>query len=122
MLFSRAMLILFAAIALFFALFSPGYLVTIGAVATGGTAQILPPLLGMFFWPRSTKEGCIAGLLGGLITVVVTQFTPGFVNPLGIFSGVWGLLVNSILFVVVSLATKPPPMDSIRAFHKALQS
>lgn len=121
-LFGKIMLIVFAAIALFFALFSPGYLVTIGAVATGGTAQILPPLLGMFFWPRSTKEGCIAGLLGGLITVVVTQFTPGFVNPLGIFSGVWGLLVNSILFVVVSLATKPLPIEAVKAFHKALQS
>ncbi|MGQ9759451.1 MAG: sodium:solute symporter family protein [Candidatus Methanomethylicaceae archaeon] len=120
--FGKIMLLVFAGIALVSTFLFPGYLVTIGAIALGGTLQLLPPILGIFFWKRSTKYGCAAGLIGGIIAVIVTNFVPGFISPLGLLAGVWGLLVNFILFVLVSIMTEPPPKEIIETYRSIVQS
>ncbi|MCD6324637.1 MAG: sodium:solute symporter family protein [Desulfurococcales archaeon] len=100
--------------AYFMALQSPAYIAYIGAVATSGTAQFLPILAGALFWRRATKEGALAGLLGGIaMTVYMQFFPPPQLKALGIFSGWWGLLVNVPLFVVVSLLTKPHDLEKV---------
>ena len=63
------------------------------------------PLIGMFIWKRATAAGCSAGILAMLISAIYFYF----INPnfLGLFSGIWSLLCGAVVFVTVSLFTKP---------------
>lgn len=88
-------------------------IVMVTLFAFDGLTQLLPILLGALYWSRASKEGALVGFSAGLIiTPVLTfgvvslptaapNFTPGF----------YGLIVNTILFVGVSLATDPVPSD-----------
>ena len=69
-------------------------------------AMILPCTIGGLFWKRGTKEGAIAGTVGGVI--ITTLFTFFVTPPLGFSALLWGLAVNIVLYVGVSLATKLP--------------
>ncbi len=104
----RLAIVIALGVAYLFALQSPEYIAYIGAVATSGTAQFLPILAGLLFWKRATREGALAGLIGGsLMTIYMQFFPPPAFKALGIFSGWWGLLVNVPLFIIISLLTKP---------------
>ena len=88
----------------------PGALVTIGLVALAGTAQIMVPTVGALFWRRSTTAGAIAGLAVGIISLCL--FTFGVITPPGPFAlsgggNLLSLILNVIVFVIVSLVSKP---------------
>lgn len=68
--------------------------------------MILPCSIGGLFWRRGTKEGAIIGTVAG--TIVTAIFTFVVTPPLGFSALVWGLLINTILYIVVSLCTKVP--------------
>lgn len=68
--------------------------------------MIMPATIGGLFWKRGTKEGAIAGTLGGVIVVTVGTFFVKY--PLGLSPLSWGLIVNSLLYIFVSMATKCP--------------
>lgn len=75
-------------------------------------AMILPCTIGGLFWKRGSKEGAIAGTVGGVIVTTIFTF---FVTPFFGFSALlWGLFVNIVLYVGVSLATKVPEEISER--------
>ena len=106
----RWTILIFSAIAYVMTLTVPGMLVTVGLVAQAGTAQVMVPLVGALYWKRSTKEGAIAGLLVGTISLCL--FTFGIISAPGVFSmsgggNLFSLILNIIVFVVVSLCTKP---------------
>ena len=69
-------------------------------------AMILPCTIGGLFWKRGTKEGAIAGTVGGVLAT--TLFTFFITPPMGFSALLWGLFVNIALYVGVSLATKVP--------------
>lgn len=69
-------------------------------------AMILPCTVGGLWWKKGTKEGAWAGTVAGL--VVVFFFTFFITPPLGFSALVWGLVVNTILYIGVSLCTKCP--------------
>ena len=72
---------------------------------TPGFAQLCPALIFGLFWKRATKEGALAGLIVGMIGCVYTAFIH---NPIpSVHVILWGLIPNIIVFVVVSLLTKP---------------
>jgi SSS family solute:Na+ symporter len=93
------------------ALYVPGLLVTIGLVALGGTAQVIVPTMGALFWKRSTVAGAMAGTLTGI--GLLSLFTFKVLTPPGPFASGGGallaLIVNIIVFIVVSYVTKPRP-------------
>jgi len=91
------------AVAYYFAMFSSINIVPLQAAAYGSIIQFLPLILGTLYWPRSTKEGALAGLLSG--TVVTGIFTFVVPTPLSIHAGLWGLMVTTVLFIAVSLMT-----------------
>lgn len=96
------------------AVLNPATLVQILLIGYGFTGQVFPVILGLFFWPRSTKEGAIAGLVTGTIALNLCSFV--WVHPLGIHGGIWGLAVNLIVHIVVSLLTKPENKETLSKF------
>lgn len=69
-------------------------------------AMILPCSVGGLFWKRGTKEGAIVGTVAGVI--VTTLFTFFITPPLGFSALLWGLAINTVLYIIVSLCTKVP--------------
>ncbi|MCK1803408.1 sodium:solute symporter family protein [Brevibacterium sp. R8603A2] len=92
----------------------PASLVYILLIGYGFIGQLFPTLMGIFFWPRATAPGAIAGLIAGFIVTVLFSFV--FVHPLGVHAGIWGLAVNVPVFVVVSFLTKPASRGTLARF------
>jgi SSS family transporter len=66
-------------------------------------------------WKRGTAMGAIFSMLGGFLSAMLWYFAD---NPLGLDPVVPGVLVSLVLFVVVSLATKPVPDESLKPFFR----
>lgn len=98
----------------------PEFLSMLVSVATGGMAQLTPLLVGALFWPRATKQGALVGFVSGSLVMVWFQFAR--INLLGMMPGLWALLVNFTLFIIVSKATPPPSKEKILKFHGYLNS
>ena len=80
------------------------------------------PLAGILLWKRATKVGSIAGIAGLFVTTCYLSFFASNANPLGIYSGFWGLIVGTLVFVVVSLVTKPVSAEHREAFLVPLEA
>ena len=81
-------------------------IVNLSSAASAGLLMVVPTIFGTFFWKRGTALGAMVSMIAGAILVLVLQVT-GW-KPLGWWPGVWGFVVCVPLFVIVSLATKPP--------------
>ncbi|MCR5716532.1 MAG: sodium/proline symporter [Lachnospiraceae bacterium] len=79
-----------------------------------------PVMLLSLFWKRTTKQGALAGMIGGGAMVFIWKF---LVKPLGGAFAIYELLpafiFSLILAVVVSLLTKEPEESIIEEFTKA---
>ncbi|MCX2727616.1 cation acetate symporter [Thermomicrobium sp. 4228-Ro] len=78
-------------------------------------STFFPVVLLGIFWKRANANGAIAGMVGGLITCIVymvwNYVDPRF-NVLGLShlsAGIFGMLANFLLLIIVSLATAPAP-------------
>lgn len=93
------------------------FLLTSGAAAAAlATALVFPQIaVALLGWEWPTKIGAIVGsTLGGATTLFMilgVEFF-GVVSPFGVYEGFWGLPVNVILFVVISLVTSEHPSSS----------
>lgn len=82
------------------------------------SAFTFPFLLGLW-WPRATKEGGLAGMIGGPIACVAWYLAGYAVHGtlenwvLGIWPAIFGPMVSLVLMVGVSLVTARPP-DFVR--------
>ncbi len=108
-------------------------------IAFGIMAVTIFPLWGAYFWRRATRFGAIAGTLGGvgmnlafLIYGLVTGGVKGakgmILFPQEFLGGLNGFLVSFIVagavFFLVSLATKPGPVETKSLalfFHESLE-
>ena len=104
----------FAVLSFVASLFRPGTLVDVGDTAFGGFAQLALPVMVALYWPRTTKLGMYAGVLGGqafyLLHVFVPPVTLGgttLFGPtyLGWDFALWGMALSLVLAVGVSLLT-----------------
>jgi Na+/proline symporter len=120
------------------ALNPPGFLqYIIVFTGTGQGCSFLAPMFLALYWRRATRQGMLAGMLGGFAVVLGLYALgwldsanwPAFESMLGWFPGwgesrpdkfaplyaggvdplVWGLLMSVGLSVGVSLATRPEP-------------
>jgi len=78
----------------------------LSAASSAGLLMVVPSIFGAFYWKRATGIGAIVSSTVGAIIVLTLQIT-GY-KPLGWWPGTWGILVCVILFIAVSLTTKPP--------------
>lgn len=103
----KQLVILVSALAYGFALFNPASLVALLLATYGILVQLLPLAIATLFWRRANRAGAFVGLILG--SAVTLWFTFGPAAWFGIHAGIWGLLVNTIALVGISLAT--PAMD-----------
>jgi SSS family solute:Na+ symporter len=107
------------ACAVLLAFAAPEMLVSLLLTGFSGISQFVPAvLLGLFSrWP--TGPGILAGLLAGL-GVVGACHVAGESLVLGIHPGFAGLVVNVVVLVVVSAATRKLEPERIARFEKLL--
>ena len=77
------------------------------------------PLVGAVTWKKATKEGAFSGLIGGLL-VTIALMTAGL-NPLGFLPGIYGVIVEAILYIGVSLATYKQDKPEAKMFEEFKQ-
>lgn len=114
----RALVIIISLIAFYFAVISDVPIVNLLLGSYGGVAQIFPIVFAMFYWRRANGYGALAGLLGGVLTTVIFLLWPD-IRPLPMHEGIYGLIVNIVLLVSVSLATKPESKERIERYINA---
>ena len=88
-------------------------IVPLSSAASAGLLMAVPAIIGAFFWRRASAAGALSSMLVGAVLVLVLQFTG--TKPLGLWPGVWGLLICVLLYVVVSLFTRAP-VEKANAF------
>ncbi len=89
--------------------------ITAFAWAVIASACLWPVVLGVY-WKRGNRAGAITSMIAGTLValgwLIAARVMGG--NPLGIHGFIPGVTVSLIVFVVVSLATKPPAPELVR--------
>ncbi len=90
---------------------------------SGLASAFTPVVLCSLFWKRTTREGAIAGMIAGFLTVMVwvTLFKERFYD---LYEMIPGFAAGFVTTVAVSLLTDPPEgaaaeFDDVRATVKA---
>jgi signal transduction histidine kinase len=124
---------------------APDALASIGLISFAGVAQFLPSLVGGLYWRNANGAGALAGLSAGAALWAYTLFLPSFggaflvsddvilhgafgisqLRPQALFgmegmdplvhSLFWSLASNVLLFVLVSLAREPRPIERLQS-------
>ena len=102
----RALIPVITIICFLFAKMQLGLIAVLSAMASGGLLMQLPAILGVFFWKKATAAGAISSMLVGGVTVGY-MYIQGL-KPLGHWPSLWGILISGVVFVAVSLMTRPP--------------
>lgn len=95
-----------AVLAFAFAELELNLIAVLSVAASSGLIVTVPSFVGTFFWKRGTAVGVISSVSVGAVLVLLIEFSG--IKPLGMASGIWGLLVSTAIFVGVSLVTKKP--------------
>ncbi|MFC4558614.1 sodium:solute symporter family protein [Virgibacillus kekensis] len=95
-----------AVLAFAFAELKLDLIAVLSVAASSGLIVSVPALFSTFFWRRGTAAGVISSVSVGALIVLLIEFTG--VKPLGLAAGIWGLLLSSLIFVIVSFMTKAP--------------
>lgn len=75
-------------------------------------AAFVLPVVGGVLWPRATKQGASAAMIGGVAATFLWEaFGAPSVEPV-----LCGFVVSGLLFVGVSLATPPPPAEALAPY------
>ncbi len=94
-----------ALLAFAFAQLQLDLIAVLSVAASAGLVVSVPAIVGAFFWRSGTAAGALASVIGGGLFVLYAQVTGGV---LSLPAGIWGIVVSSFLFIVVSLLTRAP--------------
>ncbi|HEY1771595.1 MAG TPA: sodium:solute symporter family protein [Gammaproteobacteria bacterium] len=114
----RALILIITAVAYYFAVASHMSLVSLLLGSYGGVAQVFPVLIATFYWPRATAVGVGAGLLAGVAVNMLFLLAPAL-KPVPLHEGIYGLIANVIVLVVVSKLTKPVSAARLKDYAEA---
>ena len=70
-------------------------------------------------WKRTTREGGIAGMIGGFVIAWIWHFAK---SPLGLNPVIPGVIVSGLLTIGVSLFTPLPPKEALEPFFKPVRT
>jgi SSS family solute:Na+ symporter len=116
--FIRVLIVVITAVAYYFAVASHVSLVSLLLGSYGGVAQVFPVLIATFYWPRATAAGVSAGLLMGIAVNMLFLLAPQL-RPVPLHEGIYGLVANVLVLVVVSLLTRPVSDTRLRYYSEA---
>ncbi|WP_197466652.1 sodium:solute symporter [Brachybacterium sp. sponge] len=111
---TRLSVVVISALAFVFAVVNVSTIVQLFLLAYGIVIQFLPLTLATLYWRRANLAGAMSGVIGGLLVSIWFTFVQP--HPLDIDGALWGLAVNTLLTVVVSIATKPMPAEHTDRF------
>ena len=111
----RIGVVIISLVAYYFAVFAETDIVSLLLGVYGGIAQLFPIMFAMFYWPRANGKGALAGMIGGILVTLFFLYNPEF-KPLPVHEGIYGLMVNLILLIGVSLGTQPETEDRIKRY------
>jgi len=109
----KAVIFIMLGAASVFASFQLDLISLLSVASSAGLLVVVPTIIGAFFWRRATAAGALASVIGGTICVVALGFTG--TNLWGVPYAVVAFVVTVILFIGVSLVTRPPE-DRGKAF------
>ncbi len=95
-----------AVLAFLFAKLELNLIAVLSVASSAGLLVTVPAIIGTFFWKRGTAPAVLASVIIGGLVVFFFELTQ--IKPLGLASGLWGISISTILFIVVSLFTKAP--------------
>lgn len=78
----------------------------LSSAASAGLLMVVPAIIGAFFWKQATAAGALSSMITGAILVLLLQLSGS--KPLGLWPGVWGLMLCLALYILVSLFTRAP--------------
>lgn len=112
---SMVVFMLLAGVVAFFT-FNMDRLQLLAQMSYQGIIQLAVPIFFGIFWKGGNKNGVIAGMLSGFaLALVLTVLYPDDIPVLGsITGGVLGLIVNVLVFLIVSAVTGRTPADRAR--------
>ena len=78
------------------------------SIAYGGLSQTFIAVVLGFFWKKANKYGVGAGIIAGVVSYAIMQLGMGgaAAMPFGVNPGFYAMVVNLIVTVIASLATK----------------
>ncbi len=110
---SRASVLIIASLAIFIGLNPSSFILDMVAYAWAGFgAAFGPALLCALFWRRTTRNGVLAGIIVGGITVLVWKQ----IDWLGLYEIVPGFLLSLLAVYVVSKMDKEPSASIVETF------
>jgi sodium/proline symporter len=110
---SRASVLIIASLAIFIGLNPSSFILDMVAYAWAGFgAAFGPALLCSLFWRRTTRNGVLAGIIVGGITVLVWKQ----IDWLGLYEIVPGFLLSLIAVLVVSKMDREPSASVVNTF------
>ena len=114
MLFSRGMVLLVSIIAIIIARDPNSLVLSLVSYAWAGFgASFGPVILISLWWKRMTRNGALAGMLVGAITVLVWHYFAWF----DLYEILPGFILGSLAIIVVSLLDKAPEKEVTDAFN-----
>ncbi len=95
-----------AILAYLFAQMNVSLIAVLSVASSAGLLVAVPAIIGAFFWKRGTAAGVMTSVIVSGVVVIILELAK--IKPLGLASGIWGIVISSILFIGVSLLTKAP--------------
>lgn len=89
------------------AMSKPASLVALLLGAYGIVVQLFPMLVGALWWKQASTKAAVCGLVVGSMLTITFQLSD-LNAPWGFDSGFFGLIINTIIFVVVSKISPTP--------------
>ncbi|MCP4656483.1 MAG: sodium:solute symporter family protein, partial [bacterium] len=112
----RVLVVVLTSVAYVVAIKTDRTLVELLLHAYTGIAQIFPLVFAAFYWPRATGTGALAGLGAGIFTSLFFFVFPNLSPIPDVHVGAYGLAANVLVFIAVSLLTRPQPASRVRAY------
>ena len=95
------------------------FLVVLVTLSGSGALQLMPGILGVCFPGGSggtfTRAGVLAGLGTGMAVLYATLVV--WPHPWGMHGGIWALLANGAVALLVSRVTEPPSAETVARVH-----
>lgn len=101
---TRIIIVIIAILALIVSQMNIPMLVFLIVLNYQGVSLLFPILIGGVFWKKATSTGALAGLIAGIILTVALLLID--IEPFGFIPGILGVMLDAIVFIIVSIATQ----------------